>query len=161
MLSVEGDAPAPPPGVPIEKETFDRQIKDAGTIHERPINADPVNDGPTEPAGVLPPQQRHDDTHDLQSRIEAKVQEAQFYMSQQMWDSAKKAVLDLAEFAPDAPEINELMARGERRAIQACDESAGHGGICGFDLLSRRRWIILPPPFSVPVPQVSIPDHPT
>ncbi len=155
MLSVEGDAPAPPPGVPIEIETFDRQINDR-QINDSQINAGPVNDGPTEPAGVLPPQQRHDDTHDLQSRIEAKVQEAQFYISQQIWDSAKKAVLDLAEFAPDAPEINELMAAvsaGQSRPVtnpQATEAFAA-------STYEPAPLDYLPPPFSVPVPQVSIP----
>src|SRR5262249_31946691 len=36
-----------------------------------------------------------------------KIQEIQFYISQEMWDAAKKAILDLTEIAPDAPEITQ------------------------------------------------------
>ncbi len=170
MLSVEGESPASSPGVPMEIETFhshindqeinDRQINDRQIndlqINDRQSNDSAVNDGPAEPAGVLPSPQRHDDTHDLQSRIEAKVQEAKFYISQQIWDSAKKAVLDLAELAPDAPEINELMAAvsaGQSRPVanpQATEPFAA-------STFEPAPLDYLPPPFSVPVPQVSIP----
>jgi tetratricopeptide (TPR) repeat protein len=170
MLSVEGDSPASSPGVPMEIETFDRHISDQEIndrqindlqindrqINDRQSNDSAVNNGPAEPAGVLPSPQRHDGLHDLQSRIEAKVQEAKFYISQQIWDSAKKAVLDLAELAPDAPEINELMASvsaGQARPVanpQATEAFAASA-------FEPAPLDYLPPPFSVPVPQVSIP----
>jgi tetratricopeptide (TPR) repeat protein len=56
-----------------------------------------------------------------------KIQEAQFYLAQQMWDAAKKAILDLTEIAPDAPEITELIAAvssGQSRAAAAAAEAA-------------------------------------
>src|SRR5262249_3760353 len=39
-----------------------------------------------------------------------KIQEIRFFISQQMWDEAKKAILDLTEISPDSPEITELIA---------------------------------------------------
>jgi tetratricopeptide (TPR) repeat protein len=48
-----------------------------------------------------------------------KIQEAQFYIAQQMWDAAKKAILDLTEIAPDAHEITDLISAvsaGQARA---------------------------------------------
>jgi pilus assembly protein FimV len=39
-----------------------------------------------------------------------KIQEIQFYLDQEMWDLAKKAILDLTEIAPDAPEITDLIS---------------------------------------------------
>lgn len=47
---------------------------------------------------------------DLNSQITDKVQEIRFYITQEMWDSAKSAILDLTELAPDAPEVTELIA---------------------------------------------------
>jgi tetratricopeptide (TPR) repeat protein len=51
-----------------------------------------------------------------------KVQEAQYYISQQMWEAAKKAILDLTEIAPDAPEVSDLISAvsaGQSRAAAA------------------------------------------
>jgi tetratricopeptide (TPR) repeat protein len=47
---------------------------------------------------------------DLSSLIADKVQEIRFYITQQMWEPAKEAILDLTELAPDAPEVTELIA---------------------------------------------------
>lgn len=50
---------------------------------------------------------------------EEKVQEIQLFISQQMWEEAKKAILDLTEIAPDSPHITELIAAvsaGQSRA---------------------------------------------
>ncbi len=48
---------------------------------------------------------------DLSTQISDKVQEIRFYITQEMWDSAKSAILDLTELAPDAPEVTELIAQ--------------------------------------------------
>ena len=53
---------------------------------------------------------------DLSPLIADKVQEIRFYITQQMWEPAKEAILDLTELAPDAPEVTELIA----------EVSAGH-----------------------------------
>jgi tetratricopeptide (TPR) repeat protein len=53
---------------------------------------------------------------------EAKIQEAQLYISQEKWEAAKKAILDLTEIAPDAPEVTDLIAAvsaGQSRAAAA------------------------------------------
>jgi tetratricopeptide (TPR) repeat protein len=51
-----------------------------------------------------------------------KIQEIRFFISQQLWDEAKKAILDLTEISPDSPEITELIAAvsaGRSRATAA------------------------------------------
>ncbi|HEY6273367.1 MAG TPA: tetratricopeptide repeat protein [Terriglobales bacterium] len=48
-----------------------------------------------------------------------RIQEIKFFIAQEMWDEAKKAVLDLTEIAPEAPEITELIATisaGQKRS---------------------------------------------
>src|SRR5579859_249792 len=47
---------------------------------------------------------------DLSPLIADKVQEIRFYITQQIWELAKEAILDLTELAPDAPEVTELIA---------------------------------------------------
>jgi tetratricopeptide (TPR) repeat protein len=47
---------------------------------------------------------------DLSPLIADKVQEIRFYITQQMWEPAKEAILDLTELAPDTPEVTELIA---------------------------------------------------
>jgi tetratricopeptide (TPR) repeat protein len=47
---------------------------------------------------------------DLSPLIADKVQEIRFYITQQMWEPAKEAILDLTELAPDAPEVTDLIA---------------------------------------------------
>jgi pilus assembly protein FimV len=47
---------------------------------------------------------------DLSAQIEEKIQEIQFYITQEMWEPAKAAILDLTEIAPDAPEVTDLIA---------------------------------------------------
>jgi tetratricopeptide (TPR) repeat protein len=126
-------------GAPTELEAFDG----------RP------DSGHSDPASVLPAE--HRDVHDLQFQINEKIHEAQFYIAQQMWAPAKKAVLELAELSPDAPEINELMAAvsdGQShppvsaRTAEAFAASAFEPPPLDF----------LPPPFSAPVPPISYPE---
>ncbi|HZE22577.1 MAG TPA: tetratricopeptide repeat protein, partial [Blattabacteriaceae bacterium] len=62
------------------------------------------------------------DQPDLSAQVADKVQEINFYISQQMWDQAKAAILDLTEIAPDAPEVTELIAqvsKGQQAKVQA------------------------------------------
>jgi pilus assembly protein FimV len=47
---------------------------------------------------------------DTSAQVADKVQEIHFYITQEMWEPAKAAILDLTELAPDAPEITELIA---------------------------------------------------
>lgn len=47
---------------------------------------------------------------DLSAQVADKIQEIRFYITQEMWEPAKAAILDLTELAPDAPEVTELIA---------------------------------------------------
>jgi hypothetical protein len=58
----------------------------------------------------------------LDTQIADKIQEIHFYITQEMWEPAKSAILDLTELAPDAPEITELIAAvsaGQSKAAAA------------------------------------------
>lgn len=58
----------------------------------------------------------------LSSQIADKIQEIHFYITQEMWEPAKSAILDLTELAPDAPEITQLIAAvsaGQSKAAAA------------------------------------------
>jgi tetratricopeptide (TPR) repeat protein len=53
--------------------------------------------------------------------VAEKIQEIEFYIAQEMWDVAKKAILDLTEIAPDAPEVTQFISRvsaGQSRAAK-------------------------------------------
>ena len=142
------EAPVPPPALPVVAD-FATPTEHAPPVHahadvEEADQSDEwesmlsVEHEETETVSfhteleVMPPHAEPD--HDLQPdlkpvfaagksstfyAIEDKVQEIQFYISQQMWDEAKTAVLNLAELAPDAPEVTQLMsqvAAGRNRA---------------------------------------------
>ncbi|MGC2744183.1 MAG: tetratricopeptide repeat protein [Candidatus Angelobacter sp.] len=59
-----------------------------------------------EPVASIEPAQA-----DVSAQVADKIQEIHFYITQQMWDQAKAAILDLTEVAPDAPEVTELIAQ--------------------------------------------------
>jgi tetratricopeptide (TPR) repeat protein len=61
---------------------------------------------PLEPVVSIEPAQP-----DISAQVADKIQEIHFYITQQMWDQAKAAILDLTELAPDAPEVTELIAQ--------------------------------------------------
>jgi tetratricopeptide (TPR) repeat protein len=76
-----------------------------------------VREVPLEPVVSIGP-----DQPDRSTQVADKVQEINFYISQQMWDQAKAAILDLTEIAPDAPEVTELIAqvsKGQAKATPA------------------------------------------
>ncbi len=139
MLSVEevengssvDSSPAPAQSSPMDIEAFARH---------------------SEPAGFLLPEH---EAQDLQARIDEKIQEARFYISQQLWDLAKRSVNDLAELSPDAPEINELMSAvsaGQSRPTASSRTSEAFAA----SAFEPPPLDFLPPPFSAPVPQVSM-----
>ncbi len=83
-----------------------------------------------------------------------KVEEIQFYISQEMWPAAKKALLELTEIAPDAPEINELMAAvaaGQRKS----PETAPAESFAATAVEPASAVDFLPPPFAAPAPHAS------
>jgi tetratricopeptide (TPR) repeat protein len=76
-------------------------------VHE--IQLEPVMTAEAAPAG-------------LDTQIADKIQEIHFYITQEMWEPAKSAILDLTELAPDAPEITQLIAAvsaGQSKAAAA------------------------------------------
>jgi tetratricopeptide (TPR) repeat protein len=83
-----------------------------------------------------------------------KVQEVQFYISQQMWQAAKNAVNELSQMAPDSAHLPELMAAiaaGSRP--QAAEAQAGASEPEGTPVLEQAAAAnFLPPPFAAPAP---------
>jgi tetratricopeptide (TPR) repeat protein len=72
---------------------------------------------------------------DLSVQVADKVQEIRFYITQEMWEPAKAAILDLTELAPDAPEVTELIAavsagqaksRSQAESVQAAPPVEAH-----------------------------------
>jgi tetratricopeptide (TPR) repeat protein len=61
---------------------------------------------PLEPVMPIEPEQP-----DVATQVADKIQEIRFYITQQMWEQAKTAILDLTELSPDAPEVTELIAQ--------------------------------------------------
>jgi tetratricopeptide (TPR) repeat protein len=64
---------------------------------------------------------------DVSAQVADKVQEIRFYISQEMWEPAKAAILDLTELAPDSHEVTSLIAEvsaGQARATPAAVEAA-------------------------------------
>lgn len=85
------------------------------------ILAEPAMPAETPLEPVIEPEQP-----ELSAQVADKIQEIHFYISQQMWDQAKAAILDLTELAPDAPEVTELIARvskGQAKATPAAAEA--------------------------------------
>jgi tetratricopeptide (TPR) repeat protein len=64
---------------------------------------------------------------DISTQVADKIQEIRFYISQEMWEQAKAAILDLTELSPDAPEVTELIAqvsKGQAGVTPAAVEAA-------------------------------------
>ncbi|HEX7287288.1 MAG TPA: tetratricopeptide repeat protein [Candidatus Angelobacter sp.] len=79
-----------------------------------------------------------------------KVQEIRFYITQGMWEAAKKALLDLQDLSPDAPEIAELMAAVS--AGQSKPEAAKPAEAAFATDFEPAPADFFPPPFAAPVP---------
>jgi pilus assembly protein FimV len=80
------------------------------------IAAEPASPAemPLEPVVSIKPEQP-----DISTLVADKIQEIHFYISQQMWDQAKTAILDLTELAPDAPEVTDLIAQVSKGQAKA------------------------------------------
>src|SRR3954470_10100261 len=101
MIEVE---PAESPAAGLEVQSYQE-------IMAKP--AMPV-EAPLEPVVAIEPEQP-----DVSTQVADKIQEIHFYITQQMWDQAKAAILDLTELSPDAPEVSDLIAQVSR----------GHAGV--------------------------------
>ncbi len=84
--------------------------------------------------------------------VEDKVKEIEFYISQELWDEAKNQVLNLAEIAPDAPEITNLMSQ-----VTAGRNRANAAGAAA----SRASMPALIPLESEPEVEIEIVDEPS
>jgi tetratricopeptide (TPR) repeat protein len=133
MLSVEstGEAPATQPIPEMEVVA----VRDHQPAPFAEAQSTTVADN--EPAAASP------------ATVAKKVQEIQLYISREMWDAAKEAILDLTEIAPDAAEVTELIAAvsaGQSRAAAAAAAASAKP-------LAPKRPIAAPkpPPAALPV----------
>jgi pilus assembly protein FimV len=108
MIEVEQEEPAAPE---LQVQSYQEIIEDQATSAKVPL----------EPVASIEPAQV-----DVSAQAADKVQEIRFYISQQMWEPAKAAILDLTELAPDAPEVTQLIAEvstGQGKATSAAVEA--------------------------------------
>jgi hypothetical protein len=96
---------------------------------------------------------------DLSSQVADKVQEIRFYVTQEMWEPAKAAILDLTELAPDAPEVTELIAavsagQTKARAAEAPPIVMEEAPVAFAPIEIEEPAIIEPPPPPPPPPPV-------
>src|SRR5262249_38360855 len=144
LLEPEPAAPAPP--VKIEEPVAPEpavEVEEATVIQPEVAAPEPVADveiekadewedmvsvetetpaAPPEPEPVAVRKEAPFPAPPAQDPVAEKIQDIRFYISQEMWDAAKKAILDLTELAPDAPEITELISAvssGQSRASRA------------------------------------------
>ncbi|HEY2390357.1 MAG TPA: tetratricopeptide repeat protein [Candidatus Angelobacter sp.] len=85
---------------PVESASPDPQLQTYHEMEHEPA----LHEVRLEPAAVSKA------PADSSAQVEEKIQEIQFYITQEMWEPAKAAILDLTELAPDAPEVTELIA---------------------------------------------------
>ena len=107
MIEVEPEAAAAPA---LEVQSYQEILAEPAMPAEVPL----------EPVVSIEPEQP-----DISTQVADKIQEIRFYISQEMWEQAKAAILDLTELAPDAPEVTELIA--EISAGQAKGRHAAAG----------------------------------
>jgi len=108
MIEVE---PEESPAPALEVQSYQEVLREPTVRTEVPL----------EPEVSIEPEQP-----DLSAQVADKIQEIHFYISQQMWDQAKTAILDLTELAPDAPEVTDLIAqvsKGQAKAATATVEA--------------------------------------
>jgi tetratricopeptide (TPR) repeat protein len=93
MIEVE---PEEAPALALEVQSYQEIMAEPAMAAEVPL----------EPAISIEPEQP-----DVATQVADKIQEIRFYITQQMWEQAKTAILDLTELSPDAPEVTELIAQ--------------------------------------------------
>jgi tetratricopeptide (TPR) repeat protein len=106
---------------------------------------------PLEPVVSIEP-----DQPDVAAQVADKIQEIHFYISQQMWDQAKAAILDLTEIAPDAPEVTELIAQVSKGQAKAAPASVAARPIEIEEAPAAFAPIEVEEPF-VPEPLLTVP----
>jgi tetratricopeptide (TPR) repeat protein len=109
MIEVQ---PEESPASELELQPYQEIIQEPVTPAEIPLE-------PVASIEAAPP--------DFSAQIADKVQEIRFYITQEMWEPAKAAILSLTELAPDAPEVTELIAEvsaGQTKAARVEIEEA-------------------------------------
>jgi pilus assembly protein FimV len=94
---------------PVESASTDIQVQSFHEIEHQEIEIEhepAAHEIPLEPVAAAKAP-----AADLESQTTEKIQEIQFYITQEMWEPAKAAILDLTEIAPDAPEVTELIGQ--------------------------------------------------
>jgi pilus assembly protein FimV len=105
----ETPAAAPAHEIDISNEWEEMiEVEPAPELHVQPAHDAAQDAGRTseielEAASTIP-------EADTTAQVTDKVQEIRFYLTQEMWEQAKSAILELTELAPDAPEVTELIA---------------------------------------------------
>jgi tetratricopeptide (TPR) repeat protein len=93
----------------IEVEPVELPVQPAhGDAAEPPVRVSEIELEPAAPVQAAEAAEAAE--VNVASQIADKVQEIRFYITQEMWEPAKAAILDLTELAPDAPEVTELIA---------------------------------------------------
>ena len=119
-LATASAPPAAPPVAPAEEIDISNEWEEMIEVEPAAQTAEIEVQSAQETAAATPvqfaevqpePATQAKATEDLSTQVSDKVQEIRFYITQEMWDSAKSAILDLTELAPDAPEVTELIAQ--------------------------------------------------
>ncbi|MGZ4870817.1 MAG: tetratricopeptide repeat protein [Candidatus Angelobacter sp.] len=155
MIEVE---PEESPAAAIEVQSYQEIIE----AQAKPAKV------PPEPVASIEPAQP-----DVSVQAADKVQEIRFYISQEMWEPAKAAILDLTELAPDDPEVTGLIAevsagqaKGksatvEARLVEMEDSPAAFAAIeieepSASEALLDRHVIAEEPPAAQPAPALDL-----
>jgi tetratricopeptide (TPR) repeat protein len=101
MIEVEQEEPAAPE---LQVQSYQEIIEEQAIPARVPL-------GPV--ASIEPTQP------DVSAQVADKVQEIRFYISQEMWEPAKAAILDLTELAPDSHEVTSLIAEVSAAQVKA------------------------------------------
>lgn len=140
----------------VEPESTGVKIADAPSAHDtQELEPEPVE---VELAAgeqpVLVPAREREGGSGVCYLADEKVQEVQFYISQQMWQAARNALKELGDIAPESAQIPELMAAisaGEQKSAPPLPPAEPAPAT-----LEQTAASFLPPPFAAPAP----PAHP-
>lgn len=137
----------------VEPESPSVKVADAAADDTQKLEPEPVELAAQEPVLHAAPKEREGGS-DVCYLVDDKVQEVQFYISQQMWQAARNALKELGDIAPESSQIPELMAAlsaGEQKSSPAVAPPEAPAA-----MLEQAAASFLPPPFAAPAP----PAHP-
>lgn len=95
----------------VEPESTSVKIADAPSAHDtQKLEPEPVELAATPEPALDATVKEPEGGSNVCYLADEKVQEVQFYISQQMWQAARNALKELGEVAPESPQLPELMA---------------------------------------------------